>query len=64
LVSSAVLGAFFIGDVYNMGSDVVIWFDTTEQIREQRARLAMAEKSLEVAEQNLETAVQSSKELQ
>src|SRR6185312_7955083 len=59
LVSAAVLGAFFVGDVYNTGSDVVIWFDTTEQIREQRMRLAVAEKSLMIAEQNLDTAAKS-----
>jgi hypothetical protein len=64
LVSAAVLGAFFIGDVYNTGNDVVVWFDSTEQIREQRMRLGLAEKSLEIAEQNLQTAIESNKETQ
>lgn len=62
LVSAAVLGAFFVGDVYNMGSDVVVWFDSTEEIRAQRARLLMAEHSLQIAEQNLEAAQQSTSE--
>jgi hypothetical protein len=54
--SAAVLGVFFVGDLYTTGTDLTIRFSDTKEIAEHRKNLAIAEKNLRVADQNLQTA--------